>query len=105
MECVNFFLEILFVSVLFYLLFFFLLMLILRWLGGGMNVSPCSFKDVSAITVNFHSIFESQNSESLFKVYVILISVCLFFVGFFFHMLCMSFDLIKLGYLVKQWKY
>lgn len=104
MECVNFFLEILFVSVLFYL-FFFLLMLILRWLGGGMNVSPCSFKDVSAITVNFHRIFESQNSESLFNGYVILVSVCLFFVVFFLHMLCMSLDLIKLGYLVKQWKY
>lgn len=104
MECVNFFLEILFVSVLFYLLFFFI-NVNFAMVGWGNECFPCSFKDVSAITVNFHSIFESQNSESLFKVYVILVSVCLFFVGFFFHMLCMSFDLIKLGYLVEQWKY
>lgn len=82
MECVNFFLEILFVSVLFYLLFFFI-NVNFAMVGWGNECFPCSFKDVSAITVNFHRIFESQNSESLFNGYVILVSVCLFFVVFF----------------------
>lgn len=75
----------------FFICCFFFINVNFAMVGWGNECFPCSFKDVSAITVNFHSIFESQNSESLFKVYVILVSVCLFFVGFFFHMLCMIF--------------